>query len=1300
MVGTNVGSVFFDIAFNKNAFTKGINESAKTAEKAFGSSADNMSKSMQRAFKSSEAMAKSYAKSFETSKLKAFDAKAAADTLKKQMDTLVASSAKMGSTSTASGEKAKTALRDMEAQLDSLIDKQITMQEAQLKVSAQKHGYGEVSQVPASIAQIDLEGNAKFQELEAEIGKVTTKYEALKRAAEAAANEQANAADKVMQSGAYKQLENQLARANQELNKQTSRMNYFKEQQAQAASEVNKYAQALGNKNQNESASAGQSQRSANALKAQVAAMNNNSKQATRQASAANQAAKANRSYASSAKKVAPALALAGGAAGAAGAKFLKLGTVIKGLIFGRLLRSFISSVKKGFEELAQVSVPFNNTMSQLKGQFTGLRNAIAVAFAPVLSALTPLITTVTNALISMFNALAMVTAKLLGQTSFTKATVAATDYAAGLNNAGSAASNAAKEAKGALASFDELNNLNDKNSGSDTGGGGGSGGGAGAGFEEAAIPDNILSSFDSIKKRLSELGQLFKEGFKIGIGTDFGDSLKRTKEHMASIKATITGIASDPQVVTAWTTMWNSFAFAAGQVVGSVASIGMTIAENLIGGFDIYLKQNKGYIKARLVEIFNANGAIALKYGELFTTFANIFEVFRSGPAKQITADIIGIFSNAVLGSLALASKIGRDVLSAISKPIIDNKDKIKLALENTLKPLSAVTSTIRKGVTDTFNKIHEVYDAKLKPMFEAIGRGLSAIAGTVLDTYNTHIAPVLNKLGNKFKTVWDGYVQPMLDSFLVLVGKVGEAIGLLFEKVIAPLIQWIVKNVVPVLVPIFNIIGTVVSTVVKTIMTLLKTLWDVLGGIIDFLIGVFTGDWERAWNGLKTIFSSIWDGIKKVITIFKDFFIGIWNGIKDFVVALGTFLKNLFTGIWTKIKEIAINHVTMMSKVLGTIWNGIKSIVSTVMNSIKTVVTTVWNAIKAFVESVINGIKTVITTVWEAIKTFISTVITAIKDFVVNQWTLIKTTITTIINAIKTTVTNIWNAIKTAVSTVVDGIKTKITGVWDAIKTGVGTTVSSLKKDVETKWDNIKTNLGTKVDAIKTKADKVWENIKTSLVKKTGNTDTDLTKKWAGIKTNLGIKVDEIKDKFDLAFGKIKTSVSDIMSGLWTNIKGTVNSILGGIESMANGVINGVNTVIKALNNLNFTIPDWVPAIGGKKFGFSIPTLGQVSIPKLAKGGVVDNPTLAMIGEAGQEAVVPLENNTEWMAKLANVMAEAIVAKLLSAQGSTTESLNSPSSLKMELEGRVLGEVLLDPIIAAAKRRGINLVLTPGTI
>ena len=96
---------------------------------------------------------------------------------------------------------------------------------------------------------------------------------------------------------------------------------------------------------------------------------------------------------------------------------------------------------------------------------------------------------------------------------------------------------------------------------------------------------------------------------------------------------------------------------------------------------------------------------------------------------------------------------------------------------------------------------------------------------------------------------------------------------------------------------------------------------------------------------------------------------------------------------------------------------------------------------------------------------------------------------------------------------------------------------------------------------------------------------------------------------------------------------IGNTFESVMGTVKGIINGVISLINGAIGALNKISVKIPDWVPEYGGSTFGVNIP-----KIPKLAYGGIVDKPTLAMVGEAGREAVMPLENNTAWIDKLAD--------------------------------------------------------------
>jgi phage-related protein len=106
--------------------------------------------------------------------------------------------------------------------------------------------------------------------------------------------------------------------------------------------------------------------------------------------------------------------------------------------------------------------------------------------------------------------------------------------------------------------------------------------------------------------------------------------------------------------------------------------------------------------------------------------------------------------------------------------------------------------------------------------------------------------------------------------------------------------------------------------------------------------------------------------------------------------------------------------------------------------------------------------------------------------------------------------------------------------------------------------------------------------------------------------------------------AFESIGETVADVFGGIGKFIEDTFKNIVGFVKGPVNAIIDLVNKLIKALNSLPaIEIPDWVPLVGGTVLDFDIPL-----IPKLGKGGYVDQPTTALIGEAGPEVVTPLKD------------------------------------------------------------------------
>lgn len=649
------------------------------------------------------------------------------------------------------------------------------------------------------------------------------------------------------------------------------------------------------------------------------------------------------------------------------------------GIVFPMIIKG-LGAMATGMMNNLKTSNQFVSSLNQIKTN-------LMVAFTPIYQAILPAINALMSALAKATAYIASFISALFGKTyqqSF-KATQGLVNAKAAMGAYGDAAKKAGKDAKGALASFDEINLLN-LNNGADSGGGGDVPELVQPDLDMSAVDSKMNSFIDGIKKKMQEVFDIFKDGFKIG----FGDTnFEGIKQALSGIKQSAKEIFTDPEVVNSAKKYAESIVFNLGKVTGAIASIGVTVAENLLGGIDKYLTQNKGYIKNALVGIFDAKTEIMNTIGDLATAIADIFSVFRSDTAKQITADIIAIFANSALGVIGVVSKLGRDILNCIAQPIIENKDKIKQALENTLKPLETILGSISDFVKDSFIKINAMYDEHIKPMFDSLASGLSSILGTLLDAYNNYIAPVLQNLATKFKELMDEHMGPLMDKFLELVGAIADGIGQIWQNILVPFIDWIISTIIPILAPILETIGKLILTCIEGIVDIIGGVIDVLKGLIDFIVGVFTGNWELAWTGIKEIFSGILDAILKVgetvTSGVEEAFSVTWNAIKDFT-----------SEVWESIK-------TSLSET----WEGIKTNCSKTFDDIKTKISMIW-----------DELKTSSSTTWEEIKVTISTKWDELKTKCGETWENIKTDFNNIITFVKTTFftgwSNAWNNVK----------------------------------------------------------------------------------------------------------------------------------------------------------------------------------------------------------------------------------------------------------------------------------------------
>ena len=203
-----------------------------------------------------------------------------------------------------------------------------------------------------------------------------------------------------------------------------------------------------------------------------------------------------------------------------------------------------------------------------------------------------------------------------------------------------------------------------------------------------------------------------------------------------------------------------------------------------------------------------------------------------------------------------------------------------------------------------------------------------------------------------------------------------------------------------------------------------------------------------------------------------------------------------------------------------------------------------------------------------------------------------------------------------------------------------------------------------------------------------------------------------DLVKTKTIEYWGKLADWLAGVWEGIETTARNVWDGILGAIKTVINGIIKAVNWMIQALNKIRFTIPDWVPVLGGKSFGFNIeqipllplaeggivtrptPALIAERVP-LAEGGIVTRPVTALVGEAGPEAVIPLSRDNALTDSIAQAVYQAVIDAMRTVQATTPAG--GDREIVLRIDGRTLARATLPHVIAEGQRQGLQLAVRP---
>lgn len=348
----------------------------------------------------------------------------------------------------------------------------------------------------------------------------------------------------------------------------------------------------------------------------------------------------------------------------------------------------------------------------------------------------------------------------------------------------------------------------------------------------------------------------------------------------------------------------------------------------------------------------------------------------------KSVGGYVVGTFVPDVVNSFStnLAPMIG-DYMSLVLDQTGKNFEAfgyiISDSTDNILLPAFDV---IKQTVTDTFESFGTAWEEHGQPLIDKATEALDHIRGVFVSLYEEFLKPVAENIIAVFEQLWNEHLKPLVDKVVEAAMEIGECLLQLYNEFIAPIIDWIVANVVPIIKDWFNKLVEHFGRVIGFIADAIGGVIDVIKGVVQFIVGVFTMDWEKAWEGIKNIFSGIWDIIVGIAQaaweLIKypfeqagEFFGRIWDTIKLAFEGVGNWFGNLFSSAWDAIKK-AFSGVGNWFK---GIWQNIKDAFGNIGDWFKNKFSDAWQKVKdvfskggkifdGIKDGILNGLKTVI--------------------------------------------------------------------------------------------------------------------------------------------------------------------------------------------------------------------------------------------------------------------------------------------------------------------------------------------------
>lgn len=557
---------------------------------------------------------------------------------------------------------------------------------------------------------------------------------------------------------------------------------------------------------------------------------------------------------------------------------------------------------------------------------------------------------------------------------------------------------------------------------------------------------------------------------------------------------------------------------------------------------------------------------------------------------------------------------KIAGTTSKEASTTIEGSINSMKSAWQNLLAGLgdeNADLSQLGKNLADSITTVIE----NLKPVIKQVLSSMVEVIGNVLEENLPE--GVFNVIKNGFQWIIDN--KDLIIASLVSIGtamavfKVANTVMKLVEAFKAfklaqegvTVAQWLMNTAM-----LANPIGLIIAGITGLVAGFV-VLWNKSEGFRNFFIGM--------WEGIKNIVSSVAEWFVTTFTTVGEFFTNLWNGIVGGVTSAWDFIVGILSTVGQWIYDNVITPIVNFFTPIVEFFVGIITPIITFVQEVATIIV-----------GLAQGIWNMIVRVFEvAGKWFYDTVITPIANFFTEMWEGIKKAGEIAWNFVK----GIWESVSSWFNdTLIKPISNFFSGMWNGLKNGA-----------KNAWDGIKSVFSSVTSWFKDKFTKAWTAVKN--VFSTG--------------------------------GKI---FSGIKEGIENTFKTVVNAIIRGINKIIAFPFNKINGMLNTIRDISFL---GISPFNGL-WGYNPLTVPQ--IPQLYEGTVLEKGKVGLLEGRGAEAVVPLHNNKKWISKVAKDMGNELNSKNINNNNAINHSKiiddfkQALKDVKVVMNNREMGNFVVD--------------------